>query len=1025
MKPKCFSFALFGLIIVWLFCQSGSAQTFQSGDELLVKPNSDNLTRVGEWPYGPSFSVAVDSIRDIVFLGCGGAVLILDGTDKTNPQLITDTIRTVGLVEDIFYDAPEQRLYLACGEGGYEIWNVENPAQPFRYSRNEIYYGSVETPVGHVQVRGDFAVFECGFGEINSVNVSDPYNPFQVSSNDYVGNPAHNIHIDQSGYVHATGEQNYAVLYMDGSGHLSLFGYLPIGNCDAVFGGTQAYYVGQNEYLWIIYGGGYSKTDVGGIMHIEVRGNLAYILNIDGLFIWDVTNSQYPYLIGSAMDSYGLDLYVAGNYAYIAVGSEGLNIFDITNPSSLVLVGSYDGFSSSRAAVVKDNIAYVARLADGLSMIDISNLEYPVLIGQFETSGYTYDVEIKDSLAFLACWEAGFKIVDVADPASPTLVSGIENFNASKLELSENYAYIVETYPPNTFFNIKIVDITNPNNPVEVSSTQFQSYVNELAYYNGYLFIATNAAGLRILNVTDPQNPVEANHLILPTVRDISIRNNLMYVCPGYYGVRVYDIINPEIPLEVLSYPTGSFFDIAAVDSFWYASDAHDIWLFYLEDTNPVYLDQYRLPYDIFGLEASDKYVYVTDGAAGFSIYKNNLIENPPVSNWQFQTSGISQDIRAVQFTSLSEGWAAADDGLLLHTSDGGEQWTIRGVGGSADNFYDLTFVNATTGWVCGDNGKMFKTTNGGQNWFELNVPTTARIRSMYFLNESLGWAVTLDDHLILKTTDGGQTWTQQNSGLSGNPRHTNVFFSDELNGFVLGYTYPEFQHYILKTTDGGQTWTSNFNFQNTSLYTIYFSDQNIGWIGGINGFLLKTTDAGSTWQIQNSGTSSSISDLYFTDENKGWYTGFDGTLFKTRDGGNSWLKQEVLIQDDLRGVFFFDEADGWAVGSNGIILHYHETVTNTDIENVQIPDEFELSQNYPNPFNPNTIINFSIPRNTFVSLKVFNLLGEEVKTLINQVVIAGNHKIQFNARGLSSGVYFYTLRAGYFVETKKMVFIQ
>ena len=87
---------------------------------------------------------------------------------------------------------------------------------------------------------------------------------------------------------------------------------------------------------------------------------------------------------------------------------------------------------------------------------------------------------------------------------------------------------------------------------------------------------------------------------------------------------------------------------------------------------------------------------------------------------------------------------------------------------------------------------------------------------------------------------------------------------------------------------------------------------------------------------------------------------------------------------------------------------------------------DFSLDQNYPNPFNPSTVINFSVPKeNTLVTLKVYNSLGEEVGTLINQVVPAGHHEVNFNARGLSSGVYFYTLNAGNFVQSKKMVLLK
>ena len=87
---------------------------------------------------------------------------------------------------------------------------------------------------------------------------------------------------------------------------------------------------------------------------------------------------------------------------------------------------------------------------------------------------------------------------------------------------------------------------------------------------------------------------------------------------------------------------------------------------------------------------------------------------------------------------------------------------------------------------------------------------------------------------------------------------------------------------------------------------------------------------------------------------------------------------------------------------------------------------DFSLGQNYPNPFNPSTTINFSVPvENSLVSLKIYNSLGQEVGTLINQIVPAGNHEVQFDASDLSSGIYFYTLTAGNFVESKKMTLLK
>jgi len=98
-----------------------------------------------------------------------------------------------------------------------------------------------------------------------------------------------------------------------------------------------------------------------------------------------------------------------------------------------------------------------------------------------------------------------------------------------------------------------------------------------------------------------------------------------------------------------------------------------------------------------------------------------------------------------------------------------------------------------------------------------------------------------------------------------------------------------------------------------------------------------------------------------------------------------------------------------------------------------EIPTSFSLEQNFPNPFNPTTTIQFSLPKSGDVTLKIYNLLGEEVKTLVDEYREAGNHSVQFNANNLSSGIYFYRLQvldpetsSGQgFVETKKMLLLK
>jgi hypothetical protein len=115
---------------------------------------------------------------------------------------------------------------------------------------------------------------------------------------------------------------------------------------------------------------------------------------------------------------------------------------------------------------------------------------------------------------------------------------------------------------------------------------------------------------------------------------------------------------------------------------------------------------------------------------------------------------------------------------------------------------------------------------------------------------------------------------------------------------------------------------------------------------------------------------------------------------------------------------------------SNRILVRNGETIAlvnpNTAVENEsEIPSEFKLLQSYPNPFNPSTRIRFSIPTTSFVTLKIFDLHGSEIATLVEEQMLAGNYTREWSAVNITSGVYFYRLQSGTFTETKKFVLLK
>ena len=140
---------------------------------------------------------------------------------------------------------------------------------------------------------------------------------------------------------------------------------------------------------------------------------------------------------------------------------------------------------------------------------------------------------------------------------------------------------------------------------------------------------------------------------------------------------------------------------------------------------------------------------------------------------------------------------------------------------------------------------------------------------------------------------------------------------------------------------------------------------------------------------------------------------------------GNGTDQAKSIVLDNLGNVYVTGSSAGSGTSVDFATIKYSQTPTGIDqIENI-IPEMFLLHQNFPNPFNPTTSIQYAINSKQLVQLKVYDVLGKEVATLVNEEKTAGNYEVSFNASQLSSGVYFYKLQAGDFFETKKMILIK
>ncbi|MCX8011280.1 MAG: T9SS type A sorting domain-containing protein, partial [Ignavibacteria bacterium] len=137
----------------------------------------------------------------------------------------------------------------------------------------------------------------------------------------------------------------------------------------------------------------------------------------------------------------------------------------------------------------------------------------------------------------------------------------------------------------------------------------------------------------------------------------------------------------------------------------------------------------------------------------------------------------------------------------------------------------------------------------------------------------------------------------------------------------------------------------------------------------------------------------------------------------------------EIKIANSQREFIVEDLINGKLV-SQRLASDKPVVITNSAVNVVKITPinqnvNYTLEQNFPNPFNPKTVIKFSIPQKEFVKLKLFNSIGEELMSLVNQELEAGYHQIEFNSTNLPAGIYFYKMSAGKFVQTRKLILLK
>ncbi|MBI1802938.1 MAG: T9SS type A sorting domain-containing protein [Ignavibacteria bacterium] len=337
-------------------------------------------------------------------------------------------------------------------------------------------------------------------------------------------------------------------------------------------------------------------------------------------------------------------------------------------------------------------------------------------------------------------------------------------------------------------------------------------------------------------------------------------------------------------------------------------------------------------------------------------------------------------------------------------SSDGGYTWRLSLIGRYFPTAtIEVDPVDRRTVYAGQGPDKIFRTTDQGQTWDTVPHPSAYFLTSLAIdpVNDSILYAGYQSG--VFRSTDRGNSWIELQLGVPvGSTTLVAIDPCIPENVYVAmwkNWVVP-FARFF-KSTDGGLSWQesdSGFTSSDIYIYALAINPKDPRQIflgmGHVETgrMVLYSSNAGATWETLSDGLVS-----------------VGGTTSLAIDTLNNRIYAGGGRNPDTLGVFVLD----------GVL-------TDADsIEQNNLPKEFSLFQNYPNPFNPETRIAFHVPSSDFVSLKVFDVLGRDVATIIEESLSPGKYTRLWNATGLPNGVYFYRLRAGQFASVKKMLLIR
>jgi hypothetical protein len=672
------------------------------------------------------------------------------------------------------------------------------------------------------------------------------------------------------------------------------------------------------------------------------------------------------------------DVQVRDHYAYYCF-SPGLVIFDVSDIEQPSIASRLYMPGDNRNIVVSDSYAFIFGYHDSLRIVDIEDPEDPWLVGDIAIDAEVDNIWVQDDYIFAAAGIMGMLIIDISDPSAPEIIAEYPaESDIESIVVVDTVAFIAGRfiYPSSEPFQIiSIADVYNPW-PI--------GYVDENMGWNhdmivdgDYAYLANTYEGLVIVDISSLSAP-----FILTQLEDITYPrvlgkvDDFLFMDFGFDTLQVFEVSEPAIPEQVGFYEIGkSAMDFEILDGFLFVAGDDLPILDISEVGNIRQVSGHEIPGATISVFGVGDYLYTAEAGLGLHIHD---ITDPvyPEEVSRLELPGYWYEY----YLSQDYLYKLAESELgVIDISDPSSPEQISVYAFDRD-FYD----------VCVDEPYIYLTSfNWGVSVYQRISPD-----SLEFIRNFSCYEYSFDVEI------------ENNVGYFSQCFALNIYdLSNPADSVLLGS--------IMPVSGAGQLY-----YHDGFIYT-----QSVEGGCDLSLSIIDVRDPSNPMEVNQLYLPGYVSDVHF-DDNRAYFSVYQNELFvyDVSDPGNPMSESHYRTPGYMRNSLPWGDYVYVADNTSLVILEHSATWTESHFET---PPRFSLSANHPNPFNSSTVIRYSLPSASRVTVEIYDILGRKVATLLDGEEAVGEHSLIWNAGELPSGLYFSRITAGERTATGRMLLLK